>query len=146
VPEIKAALHRGRTRLRALSQTVEAGAPPLDNRERELLARYVDRFNARDFDALRTMLTDDVQLDIIGQVKKTGAAEISGRYFYNYSQRMDWRLGVGRIEGRLAALVYDPAEPSPRPAYFILLTWNESQVSSIRDYRFARYVMRDVQI
>lgn len=146
VPEIKAALHRGRTRLRELSKNVEVSTPSLDDRERELLTRYVDRFNARDFDTLRTMLADEVQLDLVGGVKRVGVAEISNRYFNTYNKLDDWRLEVGRIEGRLAALVYDTAEPSPQPAYFILLTWKDSQVSYIRDYRFARYVMRDAQI
>src|SRR3974377_677208 len=86
VPEIKAALHRGRTRLRELGKNVEVGAPPLDEHERELLARYVDRFNARCFFALRTMLTDEVQLDLVGQVKTAGAAELSKRYLFNYNQ------------------------------------------------------------
>src|SRR5262245_37768156 len=54
VPEIKAALHRGRERLRELSKSVEVEAPArLEEQERELLARYIDRFNARDFDAVR---------------------------------------------------------------------------------------------
>src|SRR5258708_4745829 len=142
VPEIKAALHRGRTRLRELGKSVEVSAPPLDEHERELLSRYVDRFNARDFDALRAMLTDEVKLDLVGQLEKTGAAEIRNSYFYTLNRLDDWRAVVGRIEGRLAVLVYDTVEPSSEPAYFILLTWNESKVSSIRDYRFARYVMR----
>ena len=48
VPEIKAALHRGRARLRDLSKSVTADAPAaLDAHERELLTGYVDRFNAR---------------------------------------------------------------------------------------------------
>src|SRR5690348_7145740 len=47
VPEIKAALHRGRTRLRELAKSVEAGAPDLDQREQEMLTRYIERFNAR---------------------------------------------------------------------------------------------------
>src|SRR5262245_50192727 len=66
VGEIKAALHRGRTRLRELAQTIKADTPaPLDEQERELLARYVERFNARDFDAVRAMLADEVRLDLI---------------------------------------------------------------------------------
>jgi retinol dehydrogenase 14 len=52
---------------------------------------------------------------------------------------------VDRIEGRLAVLVFDTAEQSSQPSYFILLTWKDSKVAAIRDYRFARYVMRDVQ-
>src|SRR5215213_2668572 len=64
VPEIKAALHRGRTRLRELSKSVTADeSRPIGTQERELLARYIDRFNARDFDALRAMLADEVRLD-----------------------------------------------------------------------------------
>src|SRR5205085_7233848 len=51
IPEIKAALHRGRTRLRELSKHVKADTPaPLGEQERELLTRYIERFNARDFD------------------------------------------------------------------------------------------------
>jgi len=146
VPEIKAALHRGRARLRELSKSVEINSPPLDEHERELLARYVDCFNARDFDALRAMLTDDVQLDMVGQIRKAGAVEIGNLYFYAYSQRNDWRLDMGRIEGRPVVLVFDPAEQSSQPVYFILLTWKDSKVALIQDYRFARYVMRDARL
>jgi len=146
VPEIKAALHRGRTRLRQLSKSIEISAPPLDENELELLVRYVDRFNARDFDALRTMLLEDVRLDLVGQVKTVGASELNNRYFYAYSRQNNWRLVVGKIEGHLVVLGYDTVEQSPQPAYFILLTWNESKVSHIRDYRYARYIMRDAQI
>jgi RNA polymerase sigma-70 factor (ECF subfamily) len=146
VPEIKAALHRGRTRLRELSKTVEVSPPPLDAHEQELLARYVDRFNARDFDAVCSMLTDEVQLDLVGQVKRVGAGAISNRYFAAYHQREDWCLAVGRIEGRLAVLVDDPGEQSSQPSYFILLTWEDARVSFIRDYRYARYVMRDAHV
>src|SRR5215813_10250466 len=42
IPEIKAALHRGRARLRELSISVSAATPaPLSEQERQLLARYV---------------------------------------------------------------------------------------------------------
>src|SRR5262249_24519699 len=97
-------------------------------------------------DTLRTMLADEVQLDLVGRVKKVGAAEVSNRYFYNYSLVDDWRQVVGRIEGRPAILVYDTSEPSSQPAYFIRLTWKDSQVAHIRDYRYARYAMEDAQV
>jgi len=146
VPEIKAALHRGRTRLREFAPSAEVSAPILDERQQELLARYVDRFNARDFDAVRAMLADEVRLDLVGRVKLVGAAEVDTHYFYNYNLVDDWRLALGRVESRLAILVYDPATVLPRPAYFVLLTWADTQVSHIRDYRYARYVMLDAEI
>ena len=146
VPEIKAALHRGRTRLRELSKSVKAGAPaPLDEHERELLARYVDRFNARDFDAVRAMLADEVRLDLIGRAKFRGVAEI-GQYFHKYAQVEDWRLALGTVEDRPAILVYDPREGSSQPASFMLIEWEDAQVSRIRDYRYARHVLRDAAI
>jgi RNA polymerase sigma-70 factor (ECF subfamily) len=147
VPEIKAALHRGRTRLRELAQSVEVDTPvSLDEPERELLVRYIDRFNARDFDAVRAMLADEVRLDLIGRLKRRGVAEVSDNYFYNYQQKDDWHFGLGLVEGRLAILAYDLHEGSRQPAYFLLITWGDAQVSVIRDYRYARYVMRDTKI
>src|SRR6266849_6452265 len=47
---VKAALHRGRTRLRDLAQEPDdVPLPILAEAERSLLAAYVERFNARDF-------------------------------------------------------------------------------------------------
>ncbi len=147
VPEIKATLHRGRTRLRELAENAEIAAPKLNEHERERLALYVDHFNARDFDALRAMLADEVRLDLVGRTKIQGAAEIAERYFNTYAQVYDnWHFVVGIVEGRLAILAYDRQQPSSKPAYFILLTWDDALVSSIRDYHYARHVMRDATI
>jgi RNA polymerase sigma-70 factor, ECF subfamily len=77
VGEIKAALHRGRARLRELSESVSPDAPAaLDEHGRQLLARYIERFNARDFDAVRAMLADEVRLDVINRATYCGAAEV----------------------------------------------------------------------
>jgi len=146
VPEIKAALHRGRARLRELSKSVEAEAPALlDEHERQLLIRYVDRFNARDFDAVRAMLADEVRLDLVNRAQRRGVAEVS-EYFHRYEQVDDWRLALGSVENRTAILVYDLCEGSSQPVYFMLLAWEGAQVSLIRDYRYAPYVIRDADV
>src|SRR5215469_4403364 len=63
IPSVKAALHRGRARLRQLAQEPDDRPPPaLAAPERARLATYIDRFNARDFDAVRNMLADEVRL------------------------------------------------------------------------------------
>jgi RNA polymerase sigma-70 factor (ECF subfamily) len=58
----------------------------------------------------------------------------------------DWRLDLGLVEGRPAILAYDPHEASLQPVYFMLITWDDAQVSLIRDYRYARHVMQDAEI
>lgn len=146
VPEIKAALHRGRTRLRELAKSVEAGAPALDQREQEMLTRYIERFNARDFEAVRAMLAEEVRLDLIGRRQLSGIAEVAGNYFVNYSQVNDWELALGLVESRLAILVYNLQSGLSKPAYFMLIDWYDGKVLHIRDYRYAQHVMRDAEI
>ncbi len=146
VGAVKAALHRGRTRLRALAGDAAAGPPATpDPAEVERLARYVDRFNARDFDALRAMLADDVRLDLIGRARRRGATAVGG-YFDNYAAQHDWRFGLGVVEGRPAVLATDPGAPAAGPVYFVLLDWRDGGIASIRDYRYARHVMRHADI
>lgn len=146
VPTIKADLHRGRARLRELSKNMSRDAPaPLAEPEHDLLARYIDRFNAQDFDAVRAMLADEVRLELINRSTRRGRAEV-GEYFHQYAQRDDWQLAHGMVDRRPAILVFDSREPSSQPAYFIVLTWRDGRVSLIRDYRYARYVMRDADV
>ena len=145
VGAVKAALHRGRARLRRLATEAEAGAPALSGREVELLSCYVDAFAARDFDAIRQMLADDVRLDLIGRAQRRGAAEVGG-YFSNYDRLHDWHPVLGTLEGRPAILVHNPAELAAPPLYFILIEWASDRVDLIRDFRYARHVMHGADV
>ena len=145
VGAIKAALHRGRENLRKLANSVDAGVPlRLEEPEASLLSKYVERFNARDFDAVRAMLGDDVRLDLVERTKARGAVEV-GQYFSNYDKQEDWYLSLGFVEGRPAVLVADPRKPAS-VVYFVFLQWEVGKISVIRDYRYARYVMVDAAI
>jgi RNA polymerase sigma-70 factor (ECF subfamily) len=145
LPVVKAALHRGRTRLSELANEPEdMPRPALSQADRARLGVYVDRFNARDFDAIRDMIADDVRLDLVNKTRINGKAAVS-RYFGNYSKVHDWHLVPGLVEGRPAILVFDPDKPSARPSYFMLLQWSADKVATIRDFRHAAYVTDDVE-
>jgi RNA polymerase sigma-70 factor (ECF subfamily) len=145
LPAAKAALHRGRTRLSELAgEPDDAPSPMLSQADRTRLGAYVEYFNARDFDAIRDMIADDVRLDLVNKTRLSGKAEVS-RYFGNYSKVRDWHLAPGLVEGRPAILVFDPDKPSARPAYFMLLQWSADKVAAIRDFRHASYVANDVE-
>jgi RNA polymerase sigma-70 factor (ECF subfamily) len=141
LPAVKAALHRGRTRLRELAEEPDdLPHPQMSEAERDRLGRYVAHFNARDFDAIRAMISDDVRLELVNKTRMNGKAEVS-RYFGNYSKIADWHLVPGLVEGRPAILVFDPDQPGSRPTYFVLLQWSADKVAEIRDFRHAPYVL-----
>ena len=140
LPAVKAALHRGRTQLRELAEEPDdLPHQKLSEADRDRLGKYVSHFNARDFDAIRAMIADDVRLELVNKTRLNGKAEVS-RYFGNYSKVEDWHLVPGLVEGHPAILVFDPGEPGSTPKYFMLLKWLADKVSSIRDFRHARYV------
>jgi len=141
LPGIKAALHRGRARLRELAAEPEEKAlPQLGTRERALLSAYIDRFNARDVDGFRNLLAEEVKLEVVTRFKRQGRGDV-GTYVTRYIAQNDWRLVPGLVEGHPAALVIDPADPSGEPTYFVLLDFTADHVTTITDFRFARYVM-----
>jgi RNA polymerase sigma-70 factor (ECF subfamily) len=140
LPAAKAALHRGRTQLRELAaEGDDAPRPALSDADRARLSAYVASFNARDFDAIRAMIADDVRLELVSRTRLNGKAEVS-RYFGNYSLVSDWHLVAGSVEGRPAILVFDPNRPDGKPKYFVLLGWTADKVATIRDFRHAPYV------
>jgi RNA polymerase sigma-70 factor, ECF subfamily len=141
LPAVKAALHRGRTQLRELADEPDDRPPPkLSDADRRRLGGYVAHFNARDFDAIRAMIADDVRLDLVNKTRMNGKAEVS-RYFGNYSKVSDWHLVPGLVEGHPAILVFDPDAPGTAPKYFMLLQWSADKVATIRDFRHAAYVI-----
>jgi RNA polymerase sigma-70 factor, ECF subfamily len=141
LPAVKAALHRGRAQLRELAdEPDDRPSPKLSDADRIRLGAYVAHFNARDFDAIRAMISDDVRLDLVNKTRMNGKAEVS-KYFGNYSKVSDWHLVPGLVEGHPAILVFDPSVPGAKPKYFMLLQWAADKVATIRDFRHAAYVI-----
>jgi RNA polymerase sigma-70 factor, ECF subfamily len=146
LPTVKAALNRGRTRLRELAQEPDDLPPPtLAEPERVRLAAYVDRFNARDFDAVRSMLADDVRLDLVNRLQLKGRREVQN-YFSRYDTATHWLFSAGFVDRRPAVLVRDPANPTARPRYFVLLEWADAGLINIRDFLYASYVTEDAEL
>jgi len=140
LPSVKAALHRGRARLRELKVTQPTAPPP---RTSPAVARYVALFNARDWDGVRAMLAEDVQLDLVSRAQRAGRAV--GNYVTNYDRLHDWRLAPAWLEGREVIAVFR-APDEARPGYFIELRFEGDKIRSIRDFRYVPYVMRDAAL
>ena len=139
IPAVKSALSRGRARLHEIAREPEdAPVPALPEPERSLLNAYVERFNARDFEAIRNMIADEVRLELVSAGRLNGKVE-AGTYFGNYTKLKGWRLCAGMVEGRPAALVRFEGDPSGAISYFVLLEWEDDRITAIRDFVHARY-------
>jgi RNA polymerase sigma-70 factor (ECF subfamily) len=131
VPAVKAALARGRAKLRE----PEPARGELDAAHRAELDHYAALFNAGDWDGVRSLVGEDCRLDLVSRSQRRGKAV--GMYFERY-QNEAVRVAVVRLEGQLAlaALVAGSATPS----YFILLGWDAGRVQLIRDFRYVDYI------
>ena len=139
----KAALHRGRGELRALASE-ETVMPRLDADDERRLRRYVDLFNARDFDAVRALIAEDIQLEVVNRTRLRGKKEAS-TYFGNYDRAGDWALSLGFVDGQPAILIRNPqADDAVRG--FVLVEWRGDDVVRIRDFRYAPYCLADADI
>jgi RNA polymerase sigma-70 factor (ECF subfamily) len=146
VPAVKAALQRGRSRLRGLAAVIDdAPLPALTEPERTRLKTYVERFNAHDFDAVRAMLAEDVRLEVVDRVRVDGKKGVAP-YFGNYAARPHLRFMPGFVDRCPAILVYDADDPDQRLKYFVLLTWAGERVVGIRDFFSARYAMDGAEL
>jgi RNA polymerase sigma factor (sigma-70 family) len=144
VPAVKAALNRGRTSLRDLPQQDVVpwrDRPETQPAERDLLDRYVALFNARDWDGVQALLTEECRLDLVSKSQRRGRKQVA-HYFGNYA-REDVRLAVGRAEGRDVIGVYRPGA-SAGPDYVIALSLEGGGVGLIRDWRYVPYLMGEL--
>jgi RNA polymerase sigma-70 factor (ECF subfamily) len=147
VPAVKAALHRGRTRLRKLADEPDAKPlPVLAAAERARLAVYVDRFNARDFDGLRDMLADEVKLDLVARLHYNGRDQVKNYFTQYFTVGRRWLIQSGFVDRRPAILFYLGDDSARRPVHFALLDWTGDQLINIRDFLFAPYAMEGAEV
>jgi len=139
LPAVKAALHRGRARLRELRPV--PSTPPVAS---PLMVRYADLFNARDWDGVRALLAEDVRLDLVSRLQRAGKRNV-GNYFSNYDRLGDWHLVPAWLDGREVIAVYRDAQ-AERASYFIELDAVEGSVIAIRDFRYVPYIAREAEI
>src|SRR6266705_1954128 len=95
---VKAALNRGRSKLAAEPEPMPSHREVSPELSR-LLHLYVDRFNRRDWDGLRELISADAQLRVVDRF--AGPLE-KAPYFKNYErQTVPWRLAVAEVDSEL---------------------------------------------
>jgi RNA polymerase sigma-70 factor, ECF subfamily len=135
---VKAALNRGRSKLAALPEPVKSHREPNPQLSR-LLHLYVDRFNKRDWDGLRELISADAQLRVADRF--AGSLE-KAPYFKNYErQAVPWRLAPAEVDGEVVIVALNKQGDEWRPASVTRLEVIDQHIVRIVDYAHCAWVL-----
>ncbi|TKB83496.1 MAG: RNA polymerase subunit sigma-70, partial [Mesorhizobium sp.] len=130
---VKAALNRGRSKLAALSgEPIVRSEPKSDPELLELLRRYIELFNRRDWDGVRALTSADAQLRVADCFK--GRLSESP-YFVEYEKASTaWKIAIGEIDGEAVLLVLHHGEDGWKPAHPVRIEAAGGIINRITDY------------
>jgi RNA polymerase sigma-70 factor, ECF subfamily len=135
---VKAALNRGRSKLAALPEPEKSHREVSPELSR-LFHLYVDRFNNRDWDGLRELISADAQLRVLDRF--AGPID-EAPYFRNYErQKVPWRLVVAEVDGELAVVALHQHRDEWRPASVARLEVIDQHIARIVDYWHCPWVL-----
>jgi RNA polymerase sigma-70 factor (ECF subfamily) len=143
VGAVKAALHRGRTKLAEVHEEPPRRHEPLP----PAVQRYIDTFNRRDWAGLGSLLEQDVDCELVGFVHLVGREALEQRYLTTYaSLPFNWRLVTGEVDGEHAVVCVRVEGGLRTPRHAIRLQWRDGRVMRIRDYADVPYLFRESRI
>jgi RNA polymerase sigma-70 factor (ECF subfamily) len=138
VGAVKAALHRGRTKLES-AERLEA-ASSIAPHDRALVERYLAAFNRRDWDGVRALLAEDARLEIVDRGEGPLA---EAAYFVNHTKLgWSWKLGLARVDGLEAIVRFREVDGAWVPHSVVQLEIAEGHVARVRDYIHVDYILR----
>jgi len=136
---VKAALHRGRAKLRA-QKSAPVVVTELDREQRRLFDAYAEVFNRRDWDALRQLVRADARLEIVGETEGVMSG-LGASYSSNYTKLpWEWRLSASVVDGSLVIVHARRSGDGWQPHTAVRLWWQDGQVVRIRDYVHVDYL------
>jgi RNA polymerase sigma-70 factor, ECF subfamily len=135
---VKAALKRGRTKLAATPAAVPQRSGTFDPQLQRVLHLYVERFNRRDWDGLRDLISADAQLRVCDAFEGTVA---TAPYFSNYARlSVPWRFTVGEVDGEPVIVSLRLTGDTWTPYSFVRLELGGQQIDRIVDYSHCPWV------
>jgi RNA polymerase sigma-70 factor (ECF subfamily) len=134
---VKAALNRGRSKLAA----VPAATPPRAKSATtaRVLDMYVERFNQRDWDGLRELITDDARLRV---ADRFAGPLTESPYFARYERLTSpWRMTVADVDGEPAILALRRDSAGWTPHAIVRLSVSGDRIVQIADYTHCPWVV-----
>jgi RNA polymerase sigma-70 factor (ECF subfamily) len=128
---VKAALIRGRAKLEASPASTKPSRA-VDPELTRIMRLYVDRFNRRDWDGVRELISADARLTVADAF----AGElVDAPYFSNYERwSMPWRLTLGEVDGEPVVIILQRGTDTWTPYSVVRFDVEGQLINRIRDY------------
>jgi RNA polymerase sigma-70 factor (ECF subfamily) len=136
---VKAALNRGRSKLESL-QGQPAGPRVSTPENKQILQLYVNRFNSRDWDGLRELISADARLLVADRYSGSFAA---GGYLGVYSRmKQTWRLTMGEVDDEPSIILLNERNGQWEIEGIVRLDIGaDGQVEHISDYQHCPWIL-----
>ena len=135
---VKAALSRGRSKLASSPAPLKSAQPRRPELTR-VLHLYVERFNRRDWDGLRELITADARLKVADAFEGRLA---DSPYFGNYERwSMPWRMASGEVDGEPVVIMLRRGADAWTPYGVVRLEVVNQRVERITDYVHCPWVL-----
>lgn len=140
---VKAALHRGRQKLRHQATSQET---PIAREESLLLARYIELFNKRDWEGVKQLLTADTQCEVVGYFSGRGRDTIAGNYLKTYDGLWPWKMTQASVDGEPVMIRWHEVDGQWQPRGLARVEWANGTVKHIRDYTHVEYLLNEIDV
>ena len=127
---VKAALNRGRTKLAASppSQPAQSADPEMA----QIVQLYVERFNRRDWNAVRELISADARLRVADRY----AGSLTGSPYFGVYEKMPmpWKMAAGEVEGEPVVIILKREGEVWTPLSVIRFVMVGRHIAQIFDY------------
>jgi RNA polymerase sigma-70 factor (ECF subfamily) len=135
---VKAALNRARTKL-AASSPVPNSSRTASPELKRVMQLYVERFNRRDWDGVRGLISADARLNVADAFAGKLAA---APYFSNWGKwSMSWMLAVGIVDGEPVVIILQRGIDAWMPYSVVRLEVINQKIEHIVDYTHCPWVI-----
>lgn len=135
---VKAALNRARTKL-AESSPQTRPARSVSPELKQVMQLYIERFNRRDWDGVRELISADARLNV---VERFAGKFAEAPYFFNYDRwSWPWKLALGEVDGEPAIIILRRGADTWTPHSAIRFSLIGERIEAITDYIHCPWVL-----
>lgn len=135
---VKAALSRGRAKL-TNSETSTRHSRPVSLAARHVMELYIERFNRRDWDGVRDLISSEARLTVANAFAGSMA---TAPYFSNWNRfPTPWKLSLGQVDDELVVIILQATAGTWKAYSLVRLDIANAKIQSVVDYVHCPWIL-----